>query len=94
LILAFPGSRENNREFVNILAFPPLPDAILPSNYSTLRANSRCYWNREVFLADQGIHPSEQGIPPPIGLPRKRFAFEFFIAGLTPGRALRQPDHD
>jgi len=94
LILAFPGSRENNREFVNILAVPPLPDGILPSNYSTLHANSRCDWNREVFWPIREFIRLEQGIPPPIGLLRKLFAFEFFIVAMTPAHALRQPDHD
>src|ERR1700730_14380689 len=44
------------------------------------RSGNSSVWNRE-FL-------------PPIGLPRKLFAFEFFIVAMTPARALRQPDHD
>ncbi len=58
----FPESRENNREFADFSAVSALHDANSRRHSNMLRTNSLPNRNRESFLTEQGIRPSEQGI--------------------------------
>ncbi len=60
----FPENRENNREFVVFSTIWALGDAKSRSNSKALACNSLFNRIREFSPHEQGMNPSEQGIPP------------------------------
>jgi hypothetical protein len=60
--IGFPANRENNSEFRSFAAMRARPRINSRSSSSELPANSLPRRNRELFLYEQRIHPSDQGI--------------------------------
>jgi hypothetical protein len=55
VVLEFPGSRENNREFCEFLAIGAFSSVNSRGSYGILQKDSLAIWNWEFSSRDQGI---------------------------------------